>query len=377
MKNNWLSDEECTGCGLCENVCPVNAIRMEEDECGFLQPVIGEKCIDCNLCQLKCEKRIEPIKSSLKQPKVYAAWSKDENLRFLSTSGGIFPELAKYVLSMNGYVVGAAYDENQSVSHTIIDDCGDLWKLQQSKYVQSNTKGVYKDILKIINSRKTVLFCGTPCQVAALLSMFDNNKPDNLYTVDFICRGVNSPKALRSWISEIEGVENAKISRIWFKYKVGGWKSSPKRTRIDFKDGHQIILESEKNTFMHGYLTSNLYIRSSCGDCKHKGMNRKSDITLADFWGIDSNLDDDKGTSLVMVNSLQGKKILEGIEDRIFYQKRELDEVIKGNHCFISSVDIPKNSKNFLKKIGTDNFSVTLKKYARKPIWRRIIDKIF
>lgn len=376
MKKRWLSPENCTGCGLCENVCPVGAISMLEDGCGFIYPSFDSKCIDCNLCEEKCKKRTKKIDKISETPLVYAAWSKNDNTRFTSTSGGLFSELARYIISNNGYVSGAVYSEKHSVIHTVVDNYDDLEKLRQSKYVQSNSKKVYKKIYELIKSGEVVMFCGTPCQIAALYAMFNNERIDNLYTVEFICRGVNSPKALRSWISEIEIKNKVEVERVWFKYKEGGWKSSPQRTRLDLKDGQSIVLENEKNAFMHGYLLSNLYIRSSCGNCEFKGVDRKADITLADFWGIDSSLDDDKGTSMVLLNNKHGEYLFELIKNQIYYYKRDFDEVLKENGCFSNSVVIPKKGTEFLEEIEDDNFSTVLKKYMKKPFIKRAIIKM-
>lgn len=375
MKEFWLPKNECTGCSACADACPKKAVSMVTDNCGFWYPQISSDCIECNLCESVCKGRTADENTHEEKPDTYAAWSKDSDIRYYSTSGGVFSELAKVILSQGGVVAGAAYNENNLVEHIIINKTEDLEKIRQSKYIQSYTEGIYKTVREYLNNGKKVLFCGSPCQVAALYS-FLRKKYDKLFTVDFICRGMNSPKAYSEWLKEIAEAEKSEVGRVWFKYKEGGWKSSPKRTRIDFKDGHYVVKEGKDNVFMHGYLTSNLYIRPCCGDCAFKGVPRKGDITVADFWGIDRSLDDDKGTSLVLVNSVNGNELFEYTKPSIEYKKRDFEEILAGNTCFNNSVTIPKKSYKFLKELGSRPFSKIVDKYTRISVVRRIIRKV-
>lgn len=380
MKKFWLQYDECTGCGMCANVCPVNAIEMTTDTDGFDHPIVKNNCIDCNKCQNKCEYRykLESINNSM-NPATYAAWSKSEEVRFESTSGGAFSEFAISILKDNGYVIGAAYDKENTIQHTIVSSIDELYKIRQSKYAQSSCGNIYREIRESLNIGKKVLFCGAPCQVAALLSFLYPNSYENLYTIDFICRGVNSPKALKAWTSEIEKEQNTKITRIWFKYKEGGWKSSPRRTRLEFDDGHNLVLENEKNLFMHGYLTSNLYIRPSCGECKFKGLPRKADITLGDFWGISKEFDDDKGTSLILVNNAHGDSLFDKVKNNFVLHERDFKEVLNGNACFYNSVSVPDKSHDFLADLSILPFSYALKKYTpntKSSIVKKCVNRI-
>lgn len=355
---------KCTGCTACQAVCPVNCITMKEDECGFKYPIVSEeKCIACHQCEKVCPMIGEHTHTNKPQA-VYAAWSKDSDIRFESTSGGIFSELANKVILNGGFVVGASYGENNVIEHIIINSIDDLKKIRQSKYAQSDVEGIYKKI-KALSKERKLLFCGTPCQVAGLKN-FLHIPNDNVITVDFVCRGVNSPKAFQEWLREIEKNHNSKVERVWFKYKVHGWHNSPRCTFVQFKNGEEEIYSGKNNTFMCGYLGPNLYIRKSCGSCIFKGEERVSDITLGDFWGVDEKLDDNKGTSIVIVNTEQGKKMLDGIIKRIVINKRELNEVLKGNMCFENSVKINKKSESFLCELGTEKFSKLLSRYSSK-----------
>ncbi len=361
----WLEKNKCTGCGACSNICPKGAIKMVEDDCGFKYPIIDkELCVDCGLCKSTCPivSKYEP--NRLNKPIVYATWSNDAENRYISTSGGMFFELAKYIIEHNGFVVGARYNKDNMVEHYLVNNLIELESLRQSKYLQSDTKNIFKETLNAIKTKKLVLFAGSPCQIAGLLK-FLKKEYDNLITVEFICRGVNSPKAYRSWLSEIESLENSKVSKVWFKYKMNGWKASPRCTRVDFINGNYKVYDGNSNKYMNGYLGPNLYIRPSCGNCYFKDLPRQADITLADFWGITKDLDDDKGTSLVLINSLNGQKYFNCIEKNIHFEERNLKEIYDGNTCFKESVKINKKSEKFLKSLSDNNFTKMLNKYSK------------
>ncbi len=363
MKKMWIEKSRCSGCGACWNVCPAGAIVPKEDDLGFTYPKITNRCINCNLCEKTCYNRLNCYNENREKPEVYAAWSSNSQIRFKSTSGGIFYEIAKFILEQGGYIVGARYGDYK-VEHAIAKNHDELIALLQSKYVQSDIGFIYKDIKKELDNGRPIAFCGTPCQVAAVKS-FLGKKYTNFIAIDFICRGVNSPKAYRAWLYEIENLFKSKIDRVWFKYKKRGWKSSPRRVRLDFADGKNVVFEKEKNTYMTGYLGPNLYIRPSCSKCNFKGSHRTSDITLADFWGVEKKLDDDKGTSMVMVNSDVGKVVFEKISKNLNYYEKEYGQAIVANGCFTSSVSLNPNSEKFLRDLDYESFSVVLKKYYK------------
>lgn len=312
---------------------------------------------------------------SNKYPEVFAAWTKNEELRFHSTSGGIFSELSYEVLNHGGFVCGARYNVDNEVEHYIVSDRKGIDLLRQSKYTQSSMRNMYKKVKELLKKKELVAFSGAPCQVAGLKS-FLGKKYDNLITFDFICRGVNSPKAYRCWLDEIEKDESSKITNVWFKYKVGGWKTSPKRTKITFEDGHEKIYDHKDNLFMEGYLGPNLYIRKSCGNCRFKGVVRNSDVTLADFWGIDPALDDDHGTSLVLINTEKGEKLWNMIRSKLEVYEQEFSAILAQNPMFNLSANINSKSSEFLKEINKDNFSELVKKYTTIPFSQRIRRKV-
>jgi Coenzyme F420-reducing hydrogenase, beta subunit len=368
----------CAGCEACYNACPRQCIKMEEDGSGFFYPKVNiDKCIDCNICQNICpvinSDRVKKVKQE--EINVYACWSLDKDTRFKSTSGGLFSELARIVIKDAGLIVGAAYDDNCDVIHTMISDELGLQEIRQSKYTQSRIGDIFLSIKERLLLGKTILFCGAPCQVAGL-KQYLRKEYENLITVDFICRGMNSPKAYRHWLLELESKYNSKATRVWFKYKLNGWKKSPKCTRIDFKNGENCIQSGKKNSYMSGYLGPNLYIRPSCSDCRFKSVNRSSDITLADFWGIAKELDDDQGTSLVLVNTNKGRKLFSRCSDKLFLQKRSIEEIMAGNACFDGSVRINPKSEEFLRRLNSEKFSDLIKEYTYIPAYNKVFNKI-
>lgn len=312
----------------------------------------------------------------LSTPDTYAVWSKNEEIRYNSTSGGAFSEFAKVIIDEDGIVVGARYNADNLVEHAMINTYDGIKELRQSKYLSSSMGNIYIKTKELLMAGKLVAFCGSPCQIAGLYS-FLGKEYENLFTMDFICRGMNSPKAFKAWLCEIEKNEGSKVSKVWFKYKDGGWKTSPKRTRLDFENGTYKVYEYEKNLYMHGYLTSNLYIRPCCGNCLFKGVPRKSDITFADFWGIESELDDDKGTSMLLVNSEKGRMYFEKIRKNLEVHEKEFNSIFAGNPMFTTSAVVPENGQDFLMDLDNMSFSEAIKKYTPKiPFWKGVLNGV-
>ncbi len=372
----WIEKNQCTGCASCANICPVNAIEMQSDSNGFEYPVIDKNvCIHCKACEQTCLKRMSKENGNHTIPKTYAAWSREEDIRFHSTSGGAFSELAKVILQKDGVVIGAEYEKENLVRHIVIKHTNELKKIRQSKYIQSSMGYVFREIKNYLNSGKSVVFCGCPCQVSGLYTYLEKEY-SNLVTIDFICRGVNSPKAYKAWLSEIEKNMGSKVVKVWFKYKKEGWKKSPRCTRIDFENGESLVFEQKDNLFMEGYLSYNLYMRPCCGECQFKGIPRRADITLADFWGLEKKLDDDKGASMILLNNRRGEELFEQAKPQMKVFERNFDEIFKGNTYFDKSVKISDKSLDFLRELDIKPFSKVLKKYTYIPIYKKIRKKL-
>lgn len=365
--------KECTGCYACYNVCPQNAITMDEDNYGFQYPTINkEKCINCGLCEKIC-----PVLHKEKvnnQPKAYACINKNENIRKQSSSGGIFTLLAEKILDLGGVVFGAQFDEDFNVIHSYVENKEDLYKFRGSKYVQSQIGASFKKVRQFLNEGRCVLFTGTPCQIEGLYSYL-SKEYEKLYTQDIICHGIPSPKVWRKYIKSIEDAKKYKLTNANFRNKTTGWLTYSFKYQLENK---KIYTEySFENKYMQLFLKS-IILRESCYNCHFKSKNRKSDITLADFWGIQNvvpKMFDNKGTSLVIVNSQKGNELFNKIKQDIKYIENDFEESIKYNPSMTKSTERPKSREEFFEKLENEDLETLAEKYVVKEntIKRNII----
>lgn len=376
---NIIDKVECCGCNACGDICPKEAITFKTDIEGFWYPVVDkEKCIDCGLCDKVCPQigKAEHIKR-YEVPKVYAAYTRNEAIRIDSTSGGIHSTLAIEMYKRNAYVGGAVYNEDHTVSHYVSNNINDLPAIRSSKYLQSNMGGNFKQIKDLLNQGKEVFYCGAPCQVQALYK-FLRKEYANLTTCDFICRGVNSPKVFLSYMNMLERQYGAKATKIKFKAKEWGWHNFS--MRVNFANGKEYCKDRYHDYFFVGYLQSGNFSRPSCYECKFKGFPQKADITLADFWGIenlDKDMDQDKGTSLVMINSDKGQALFDSIKENIIYKEFTLKEAGIENPAMVKSlVASQDNRDNFFKDLDSLPFETVAKKYFPLPTWKRKVKKV-
>lgn len=355
-----VKSRKCTGCGACENVCVEKAISMCTEREGFWYPAIdGDKCIQCGRCLEVCPisnvEEIDCEEKAAQKITVYAAWSLDQEIRYHSTSGGIFSELALSVLNNGGYVCGAVYDNEQMVKHFVTNQVKELERLRQSKYVQSYMGDIYIKVEKLLRENKIVLFCGTPCQCRGIFNYCraKNTAMSNLYLIDFICRGANSPKIYRKFLNELKDKYNSDIDKVWFKNKTYGWNRFS--TKIEFANGESYLKDRYHDSYIRGYIEENLFIRSSCTVCEFKGFHRTADLTLADFWGVQLDKkwmkNSDAGTSMVMVHTKRGRELWDAISSRIYKVSKKIEDVIPGNYCFEHSIQHGANRMQFMEDL--------------------------
>lgn len=358
---------DCCGCNACGDVCAHQAITFKTDIEGFWYPEVDEnKCTDCHLCEKVCPiLNVKELHNDFETPLCYAAMHKNYEVRFDSTSGGLFSAFAEKIYRDGGYVGGAVYKEDSwDVIHFISNDKHDLPRLRSSKYSQSNATNIYKQVLNLLKNGEEVLVCSAPCQIAALKS-FLRKDYENLYTLDFICRGVNSPKIEKKCDEDDEKLIGSKIVYKKSKNKELGWKNLTYKTI--FANGHVRYLTRDVNPSSKGYLQTNVFSRPSCYDCKFKGKKRYSDITLADFWGIekvDLSMDDNLGTSLVIIHSERGKQLFDSIQHKIRSIEVPFESVVVKNPMLLNSQPEPKvNRDEFYADLDKGSFTDVANKY--------------
>ena len=308
----------------------------------------------------------------------YACINNDASTRRTSSSGGVFTLLAKQVITKGGVVFGAAYDDDLNVHHICISKEEDIPLLTGSKYVQSSMSDTYKKAKEYLESGTLVLFSGTPCQIGGIKTYLGKDY-DNLILQDIVCHGVPLPSVWQIYLeyqSKIHGSEVSKNPPPKFRDKRTGWREYS--VSLHFTDGTEYCSVYKNDPYMTAFLRD-LSLRESCYNCHFKSPQRESDITLADLWGADKlvpEMFDDKGTSLVMVNSDKGAKIFNEISQDLNYKEVNRDEALKYNPSALTSAHMPKQRKAFLQNVNADNFKDCVNKYAKRSVIRSMILRI-
>lgn len=364
---NIVDKSKCCGCCACVDVCAHKAITLKNDIEGFWYPEVdSELCTNCGLCEQVCpELHIDELKKNdYPLPvKTIAAIHKRMDIRWDSTSGGAFSALADAMYKQGGYVSGAIYNDDFSVRNYISNVPEDLVKLRSSKYLQSRAEGLYAEIRSLLRKGEKVLACGTPCQMAALRS-FLRKDYDNLIIVDFICRGVNSPKVYRKYLDSLERKHGGKVVYVKAKNKELGWRNLTRK--VVFDNGEVYYGVSMKDDFRRGYHT-NVYCRPSCYTCQYKGFPRMADITIADYWGIekvDPNLDNNIGTSMILLNSKKGESFFELVKDDLEYRETPFESILGGNVALTTPLPVANIDRvQFFRDLDEGTFEEVTEKY--------------
>ena len=353
---------QCSGCTACRNVCPRNAISMVEGEAGFKYPQVNHNsCINCGLCKVVC-----PVNSkkedSGKTPLAYAAYNNDEKIRMESSSGGLFTLISSKIIEAGGVVFGAAFNDELFVVHDKAETVEELEKFRSSKYMQSDLGRVYREVKIELDKGRKVLFTGTPCQVEGLVSYLKKDY-DNLYLQDLICHGVPSKNVWKKYLEYKSKENGGKVKKVSFRNKENkGWNNYELKLTYDNKEEFS---DHSTDWYMRVFL-NDIALRESCYHCNFKKRGRISDITLADFWGINKvmpEMNDEKGTSLLIIHSEKGKELLSKIEDKITLKSVDVYAAIANNKNMIKSVECHESREEFFEDLEKMELNELIEKY--------------
>lgn len=385
MRVNIIDKSSCCGCSACESKCPKNAITLMADDEGFEYPVVNdEQCVECGLCIAVC-----PIisKSELLQDKegaisAYMVKNKSDEVRYKSSSGGVFTSLYEAVIRDGGTVYGARYEKENlfRVRHDRATTISECEQFRKSKYVQSDMSGIYKNIKKDLSNGQRVLFSGTPCQVAGLKLYFKNEDVDNLDVVSVVCHAVPSPLVWKEYIKYINIKHNSIVVDFISRYKKKGWNTNLNCYVLE--NGKKIY--HNKLSYNHESLFySNLISRPCCYNCKFVDLPHAGDLTIADFWGVekvDRTFDDNKGVSALIINTPKGRTLFEEMKHKFVFQPSTVQEILTYNHT--ESIPMTLKRDEFWDDYKKFGYLYVANKYAdysypKRMIWhlKRMIRK--
>lgn len=361
---------DCCGCTACASICAHDAIKMKPDVLGFLYPEVDkDMCVDCGLCEKVCAFNDNYDTSlNLDKPLAYGARHKDMNEVETSRSGAAFIAISDYILEQGGVVYGAGYTDHFRVVHKRATTKEERDEFKGSKYVQSDMTGVFRQVKQDLRDGLTVLFSGTPCQTSGLNSYVGKRLRENLFLVDIVCHGVPSPYIWRDYIAYLEKKQGSPIVWVNFRDKQKyGWAAH--HETFKFKWGG-------KMSFTYLFY-KHIILRKSCEKCHFTNLHRPSDITIADFWGwqkTDPNINsDDKGVSLVLINTEKGRKLFEASKDRMNTVQADIQNCLQPNMQHPTKIDRKRNE--FERDYQAKGFDFVYKKYGEDG-WRYKVDKI-
>lgn len=376
MRINIINKSDCCGCSACESKCPKHAINLIADDEGFKYPVVDdEQCVECGLCIAVCPiiSKIEYLRGNDLNPDAYMVKYKSDEVRYKSSSGGVFTALYEEVVQNGGVVYGAKYEKEFSfkVKHdraTTIQECE---QFRKSKYVQSDMSGIFEVVKKDLNNGRRVLFSGTPCQVAGLKLYLKNVSMNNLAVVDIICHSVPSPLIWGEFIKYIGVKHGSKVVDFISRYKKAGWHTN--YNCYVLKSGEKKY--GNKLSFNHHSLfNTKLISRPCCYSCKFVDLPHAGDLTMADFWGVenvDKAFDDNKGVSALIINTPKGRQLFEEINDKFVYQFSTVQTILSYNHSESISMN-PKRDK-FWEEYRNFGYLYVANKYADYSYPKRMI----
>lgn len=367
-------EKKCTGCSMCAQICNVGAIKIEPNKEGFLYPQINkEVCRECGKCQKSCPQNHIEKQNCIQT--AYAAWSKNSTLRKESSSGGVFSELAEWFIRQGGVVIGAVFDSEFKVEHDVIENIENLYKTRGSKYVQSDTSKIYERVESFIRSGKKVFFTGTPCQVAAIKDYIKYKKlQENLLTTcDLVCHGVPSPIVWKDFLEMLSKKFKSIPISASFRNKDSSWMFF--NMKIKFENGMEYKKVSQDDSYTRGFLRE-YTMRESCYSCQYARPEREGDLTLCDFWGYKSEVEEDKdtdeGISLVITNTIKGEQFFNEIKEKLCVFERTVETGMRGNQSFHKPWKKPENREKFWNDYLKRGYKYVAKKYLYSEEEKRL-----
>lgn len=371
--------KHCCGCAACVDACPQKCICIVEDEKDFRIPNINvNECINCGLCEKVCPVINSDASRGLE--KLFCGYNNNALQRKAGSSGSLFILLAKKVIENGGVVVGAAFDDNLQLRHRLAYDDDGIMPLMKSKYIQSNTTGIFNKVRAELKDGKQCLFVGTPCQCQALYNFMGRKQIDNLLLVDFICHGVPSQKLFDKAIQSFEKRRDCKVESFNFREKAKGELHCYSISYV-YNDGEREtdIGTSREFPFYNGYLSYRIF-RESCYECKFAQRERVSDITLGDFWNlgkIKGIKDFRKGYSMIIVNSNKGLEVIQNLSDKISIEEFPIEIAEKNNYAYTHPTEKRLLHKWFLRDYNKKPYDEVEKLYLQAPVGIRQEFKAF
>nr|WP_314461329.1 Coenzyme F420 hydrogenase/dehydrogenase, beta subunit C-terminal domain [uncultured Clostridium sp.] len=360
MDNIMKIGEACVGCRSCEQSCPQACIRLQPDQEGFLYPSADETlCIECGVCLKKCP--AFDFKPQGRRPvRVLGLKNKDKRRMSQSASGGASDLFARFVIEAGGSVYGCAYTEHLEVKHIKVDRTEELYRLQSSKYVQSDVNDCYKSVKHELDKGRLVLFTGTPCQAAGLYKYLGVKSYDNLFTLDLICHGVPSPEFLRKYFEYQEKKLGEKLEYFNFRSKEKrGWGTQYLLKTKTKTETNLLSLDKYGKHFING----DCY-RECCYECSYANTDRVGDITVGDFWGVEKSnpgFASAAGVSAVLINSLQGNKLFERVKEQASVIETNLETILPKQGNLQHPTGRPAGRDGFYERIQDEKFIENLK----------------
>ena len=366
MESVFVTKDKCCGCTACSNVCSRNAITMQMNKGGYSYPHIQpELCINCGLCQKTCQFSKPEIQDANKTVKCFAVKHKDFSVVNASRSAGAFTAFSDYILDNDGVVYGAKLDADLVVRHHKALNKEERDSFRESKYVQSELEGVFKNVEEDLKSGKLVMFTGTGCQCDGLRAFLKTKcvNTEKLILVDIVCHGVPSPKMFKEYLQWNEKKYHSAVQDFKFRDK----------QKYSWGEGIEKLTLANGKVKYQDYFTGSLFdffIRPSCYNCKYTTPYRNSDITFADFWGSEKSApeftDYKNGCSLVLLHSEKAEKIFESIKNSVSYKEVSVED------CLQPRLKSPREKEAFIDSYWNEyleyGFDHIMRKYAENTI---------